>query len=826
MARKLTKNASEALGNALKTASELGHTCIGSEHLLLGILMQNESAGAKLLSEQGISYGNMKEKVGEYLGTGAPSHLSGNDMTPRVRKIIENAAYECAKRGGSGVGTEHLLYAMLLMTDCLAVKLLVNEGADIKALGSEILKMLNSRSEEQPEFSDNEPPAFVKRRGSSSKRRTVALEGMETLGKFGRDLTALAKEGKMDPVIGRDSETERVIQILSRRTKNNPCLIGEPGVGKTAVAEGLAQKIVSGDVPDMLKDKILVSLDLSGMLAGTKYRGEFEERMKGIMSEIAENPSVILFIDEIHMIVGAGATNEGSMDAANIIKPALSRGEIQVIGATTLAEYRKYIEKDAALERRFQSVNVGEPTPEDTVKILQGLRPKYEEHHGLKISDEALEAAVSLSRRYINDRYLPDKAIDLIDEAASRKRIGKTGKPDDIAELEKKLEKVAQEKRDAVVNQDFEAAARLRDEENTLAGELEIKNGEWEKTKAPDGDTVTAADIAEIVTQWTGIPVQKLADEEGERLLHLEDLLHEMVVGQNEAVTAVAKAIRRSRIGLKDPSRPVGSFVFLGPTGVGKTELSKALAEILFGDKNALIRIDMSEYMEKASISKMIGSPPGYIGYDEGGQLTEKIRRKPYSVVLFDEIEKAHPDVFNLLLQILDDGILTDSQGRRVDFKNAVIIMTSNLGAKELTHKTGGLGFASAGESQNSVELKNKVIGHLKEAFRPEFINRIDEIIVFDKLTDGDIRKIAVNMIKTVNERIKDLGVEVEFTDEAIDYLAKEGTDPVYGARPLRRTIMHKVEDSFATAMLDGTFAKGDKVKVTVENNALKWVKI
>ncbi len=826
MARKLTKNASEALGNALQIASELGHTCIGSEHLLLGILMQNECAGAKLLSEQGINYGKMREKVGEYLGTGTPSHLSGNDMTPRVRKIIENAAYECAKRGGSGVGTEHLLYATLLMSDCLAVKLLVNEGADIKALGTEILKMFNSRSEEKTEFSDDESSVFVKRKGSSSKRNASALEGMETLGKFGRDLTALAKEGKMDPVIGRDSETERVIQILSRRTKNNPCLIGEPGVGKTAVAEGLAQKIVSGDVPDMLKDKILVSLDLSGMLAGTKYRGEFEERMKGIMNEIAENPNVILFIDEIHMIVGAGATNEGSMDAANIIKPALSRGEIQVIGATTLAEYRKYIEKDAALERRFQSVNVGEPTPEDTVKILQGLRPKYEEHHGLKISDEALESAVNLSRRYINDRYLPDKAIDLIDEAASRKRIGKAGKPQEITELEKKLERVSEEKRDAVINQDFEAAARLRDEENALTNELEAKNVEWENTKTPDSDKVTATDIAEIVTQWTGIPVQKLADEEGERLLHLEDLLHEMVIGQNEAVTAVAKAIRRSRIGLKDPNRPVGSFVFLGPTGVGKTELSKALAEILFGDKNALIRIDMSEYMEKASISKMIGSPPGYIGYDEGGQLTEKIRRKPYSVVLFDEIEKAHPDVFNLLLQILDDGILTDSQGRRVDFKNAVIIMTSNLGAKELTHKTGGLGFASVGEAQNSEELKNKVIGHLKEAFRPEFINRIDEIIVFDKLTAEDIRKIAVNMIKTVSDRINDLGVEVEFTDEAIDYLAKEGTDPVYGARPLRRTIMHKVEDSFATAMLDGTFAKGDKVKVTVENNALKWVKI
>ncbi len=832
MENRFTEHASMALNRALEVAGELGHTCVGSEHLLLGILDQKSSAGARLLELHGITYNGLLKRVKEYLGTGVATQLSASSLTPRVRSIIETAAYECAKRGEGNVGTEHLLIGILLMSDCLAVKLLVSDGADTSRIGRDVVKMLNGGddgnndngdSEEEEPLQQFEAP---KKQRKAPRRKRGTLEGMEMLGKFGRDLTTLAKEGKMDPVIGRDNETERVIQILSRRTKNNPCLIGEPGVGKTAVAEGLAQRIASGNVPEMLKDKILVSLDVSGMLAGTKYRGEFEERMKGIMNEAAENPNIILFIDEIHTIVGAGATSEGSMDAANIIKPALSRGELQVIGATTLAEYRKYIEKDAALERRFQSVSVGEPTPEDTVKILHGLKPKYEEHHKLEITDEALEAAVALSRRYINDRYLPDKAIDLIDEAASRKRIGASGMPDEIKELEKKLKLISQEKRDAIIMQNFEQAAKLRDEENKLTEELDKKKAEWESSKAPDSDKVTASDIAEIVTQWTGIPVKKLADEEGSRLLHLEEHLHEMVIGQSEAVTAVAKAIRRSRIGLKDPNRPVGSFVFLGPTGVGKTELSKSLAQILFGDRNALIRIDMSEYMEKASISKMIGSPPGYIGYDEGGQLTEKIRRKPYSVVLFDEIEKAHPDVFNLLLQILDDGILTDSQGRRVDFKNSVIIMTSNLGARELTQKSGSLGFASVSEEQSKEEIKNKVIGHLKEAFRPEFINRIDEIIVFDKLTSEDIRKIAVNMIKTVADRIKELGVDVTFTDEAIDYLAKEGTDPVYGARPLRRTIMHKVEDSFATAMLDGTFAKGDKVNVTVENSELKWVKI
>ncbi len=815
MERKFTEYASRALASALENAGKLGHTCIGSEHLLLGLLSEKECVAAKVLALQNVTYDVMLEKVKELLGVGVETKLSGGDMTARTKAIIQSAAYECAKRGAGEVGTEHLLFALLLMNDSLAFKLLAKLGVDASALGNELMEVMNSGKNGGSEFSQSKTAA----------KRPSGVSKLEVLGKYGKDLTAIAREGKSDPVIGRDTETERVIQILSRRTKNNPCLIGEAGVGKTAIAEGLAQKIASGDVPEMLKDKTLVSLDISGMLAGTKYRGEFEERMKGVMDEIEQNPNIILFIDEIHTIVGAGATSEGSMDAANIIKPALSRGQIQVIGATTLNEYRKYIEKDAALERRFQPVNVSEPTPEDTVKILQGLRPKYEEHHKLKISDEALEAAVSLSRRYIGDRYLPDKAIDLIDEAASRKRIGAASEPEELKSTEAEIKKVEAQKREAIVGQDFERAAELRDKEGELAEKAKTLREEWQSSKAPDSENVTADDIADIVTQWTGIPVKRLAEEEGDRLLHLEERLHDMVVGQDEAVKAVAKAIRRSRIGLKDPNRPVGSFVFLGPTGVGKTELSKSLAQILFGDRDAMIRVDMSEYMEKASVSKMIGSPPGYIGYDEGGQLTEKIRRKPYSVVLFDEIEKAHPDVFNLLLQILDDGILTDSQGRRVDFKNAVIIMTSNLGARELTQKSGGLGFAAVNEESTREEMKNRVISHLKEAFRPEFINRIDEIIVFDKLTDENIRAIAVNMLKTVKERINSLGIEVEFADDAVDYLAKEGTDPVYGARPLRRTIMHKVEDSFATAMLDGTFAKGDKVKVSANEGGLVWNK-
>ncbi|MBE6610258.1 MAG: ATP-dependent Clp protease ATP-binding subunit [Ruminococcaceae bacterium] len=810
-----SQNARLSISAAVKEAESLGHTCIGSEHILLGILKQTECGASKLLKKFGIDYENVRADVKERLGSGAPTSLAESAQTERFRAIIERAAYECAKRGGETVSTRHFLLSILLMGNSEAVKSIISLGADISQIGKALIDEMNLKPSGAPANAENK------------KSESKTLSNLENLSKFGRDLTALAKEGKLDPVIGRETETERLIQILSRRTKNNPCLIGEPGVGKTAVVEGLAIKIATENIPETLKDKSIVSLDVSAMIAGTKYRGEFEERMKGVMEEVMQNNNIILFIDEIHTIVGAGSTGESSMDAANIIKPALSRGELQVIGATTISEYRKYIEKDAALERRFQSVNVGEPSPEDAVKILLGLRPKYEAHHGLKITDEAIEASVQLSRRYIGDRYLPDKAIDLIDEAASRKRIGAQLVPEDIRKLSLDIKSVGKEKADAINAQDYEKAAELRDKEKALTEEYEQKTAERAKTQSPDSGEVTASDIAEIVTQWTGIPVKKLEDEEGSRLLHLSELLHERVIGQNEAVEAVAKAIRRSRIGLKDPNRPAGSFIFLGPTGVGKTELSKALAEILFGDENSMIRIDMSEYMEKASVSKMIGSPPGYIGYDEGGQLTEKIRRKPYSIVLFDEIEKAHPDVFNLMLQILDDGILTDSQGRRVDFKNAVIIMTSNLGARELTERTRSLGFASdSGDgSADRERMKERVMGHLKEAFRPEFINRIDEVIVFDKLSDEDILQIAYKMTSTVAKRIEELGVKVTFEESAVKYLAKEGTDQVYGARPLRRTITHMVEDSFATGMLEGRFAKGDSVTVTADDKGLVWEK-
>lgn len=818
MQNKFTEYAEAALNGSLSEAGRLGHTNVGSEHLLLSILNVPECAAAQILEKHGVSYDGMLESVKVNMGYGTPTSPTPQNITQKMNRIIQSSAYEATKRGSAAIGTEHLLFSLLSLSDCVAVRLLTASGVNISELGKELIAIMNSGGEGDDDDGSSDEGGAVN--GASFKG------GMANLKKYGKDLTKMAKEGKLDPVIGRDSETERLIQILSRRTKNNPCLIGEAGVGKTAVVEGLAQKIVNGSVPENLKGCTIISLDVPGMLAGTKYRGEFEERLKGVINEVKANRGVILFIDEIHTIVGAGATSEGSMDAANIIKPALSRGEFQVIGATTVAEYRKYIEKDAALERRFQSVTVGEPSPEDAVKILMGLRPRYEEHHKLKISDGAVEAAVKLSRRYIGDRYLPDKAIDLIDEAASRKRIGGLSAPEDLRTLEADIKKLADEKRDAIVNQDFERAATVRDKEAALNAEYEKKKAEWEKTKTPESDTVLASDIEEIVTQWTGIPVKKLADEEESRLLNLESLLHERVVGQDEAITAVANAIRRSRIGLKDPSRPIGSFIFLGPTGVGKTELSKALAEILFGDENAMIRVDMSEYMEKASVSKMIGSPPGYIGYDEGGQLTEKIRRKPYSVVLFDEIEKAHPDVFNLMLQILDDGILTDSQGRRVDFKNAVIIMTSNLGAREITTTGKTLGFtASNAPADEKAATRERVMSALKDAFRPEFLNRIDEVIVFDKLSDADIRRIADNMIRAVVKRISAIGVNISFDGKAIDYLAREGTDNVYGARPLRRTIVHKVEDGFATAMLEGRFSKGDTVSVSADENGLVWNK-
>lgn len=819
MENRFTKYARAALSHSMEAAGKLGHTCIGSEHLLLGILSEKDCIGAELLKNRNITYSSMHDAIKEHLGSGAPTELSASDMTPRTQTIIKTAAYEAAKRGGHAVGTEHILLAILMMRDCVACQLLSSAGVDIAALGKELLDFI--QSENEPANAENGENASERVRERSA---SPSLRGMENLSKYGKDLTALAKEKKLDPVIGRDTETERLIQILSRRTKNNPCLIGEPGVGKTAVVEGLAQRIIAGNVPEDLKDRIIVTLDVSGMLAGTKYRGEFEERLKGVMDEVIKNPKVILFIDEIHTIVGAGATSEGSMDAANIIKPALSRGEFQVIGATTLSEYRKHIEKDAALERRFQSVTVGEPSPEDAVKILFGLRARYEEHHKLKISDEALNAAVKLSRRYIGDRYLPDKAIDLIDEAASRKRIGSAAKPDDLKELEEKIKQASDEKRDAIVKQDFEKAAELRDRENELNSQLEKLKTEWEKTKSPDEGVVTESDIADIVTQWTGIPVKKLATEEGERLLRLGDLLHERVIGQDEAVEAVAKAIRRSRIGLKDPNRPSGSFIFLGPTGVGKTELSKALAEILFGDENAMIRIDMSEYMEKASVSKMIGSPPGYVGYEEGGQLTEKIRRKPYSVLLFDEIEKAHPDVFNILLQVLEDGRLTDSQGRQVDFKNTVIILTSNVGAGEAAASK-ALGFVTSSAEGAENERREQMMRALRATFRPEFLNRVDEVILFNSLSKEDIAEIAKLMLDEVTLRCKGIDISLSFTPAVAQLLAQKGFDANLGARPLRRTVTRLVEDVLSSDILEGKFAAKDRIEATVVDEKVVFLK-
>jgi ATP-dependent Clp protease ATP-binding subunit ClpC len=638
----------------------------------------------------------------------------------------------------------------------------------------------------------------------------------------------MARAGSLDPVIGRENEIQRVIQILSRRTKNNPVLIGEPGVGKTAIAEGLAQRVLSGDVPEMLRDKRVVSLDLTGMVAGTKYRGDFEERIKAAIDEVIKAGDVILFVDELHTIIGAGAA-EGAIDAANIIKPALGRGEIQVIGATTLNEYRKHVEKDAALERRFQPVTVNEPTPEESVLILKGLRDRYEAHHKLKITDEAIEAAVTMSSRYINDRYLPDKAIDLVDEASSRVRMENLKLPPDLKDLEAKKEALANEKEAAVKSQDFERAASIRDRERQMDNEIERARKNWENIRTGARGSVGPEDIAAVVSGWTGIPVTSITQDESERLLKMEEVLHQRVVGQNEAVTAVAKALRRGRVGLKDPKRPIGSFLFLGPTGVGKTELCKALAGAMFGDENAMLRVDMSEYMEKHAVSKLIGSPPGYVGYDEGGQLTEKVRRRPYSVLLFDEIEKAHEDVFNILLQIMEDGILTDSQGRRVDFKNTIIVMTSNVGARNITDKQKRLGFAPAGDNEEASKfenIKSAVLEELKRTFKPEFLNRVDEIIVFHQLSRENIREISAKMLETVKARVKAMGIDMSADDKALDHLSEKGFDPVYGARPLRRAIQSAVEDAVAEKILEGSIKAGDAVTVTAADGRIELITV
>ncbi len=808
-----TEKGNEALNNAILSAERFGHTYVGSEHLLLGILMTGSGAAYSILSEQGVSLSDVERLVSETVGRGVPTQLSPEHLTPRAKRVVENAIAGTRHMGRQFVGTEHILIGILSEGDNYAIRFISELGVDVATLTTQILEVVGLSDEENakstPESAKN-PKNTTKKSGKS----TTA-----TLDKYGHDLTDDAKNGRLDPVIGRSEEIERVIQILCRRTKNNPCLIGEPGVGKTAVVEGLAQRIVSGEAPDILRNKRLVTLDLTGMVAGTKYRGDFEERIKAIIDEVCGADDVILFIDEVHTIIGTGSA-EGSTDAANILKPSLARGDLQVIGATTLAEYRKNIEKDAALERRFQPVTVGEPNEEDSIAILKGLRDRYEAHHKVTITDEAIEAAVKLSSRYIADRFLPDKAIDLIDEAGSRVRLNVSHEPEELKELENDIKKVSEEKNEYIKAQNFEKAAELRDKEKELQAILKDKKDSWKDQAAKTVSRVTEREIAEIVSGWTGIPTGQLTEEESERLLKMESVLHDRIIGQDEAVTAVSKAIRRGRVGLKDPKRPIGSFIFLGPTGVGKTELCKALAEAMFGSENAMIRLDMSEYMEKHTVSRIVGSPPGYVGFEEGGQLTEQVRRKPYSVILFDEVEKAHPDVFNILLQILEDGMLTDSQGRKVDFKNTVIIMTSNIGARLITEKKTSFGFADAadGDERLESEIKDDVLEELKKHFKPEFLNRVDDVIVFTKLSHADIEQIASKMLENLVKRLAALEINITFDETAICAIADAGFDKVYGARPLRRAIQSKIEDPLSEKLLDGSVKKGAKVLCRYED--------
>ncbi len=798
-----TAKGNEALNQAITAAERFGHTYVGSEHLLLGILMTGSGAAFSLLCENGVTLSDVEKLVIDTVGRGVPTSLSPEHLTPRAKRVVENAIAGTRQMGSPYVGTEHLLIGILGEGDNYAIRFLSELGVDIATLTTQVLEVVGL-AEELPK---SNPTNKAKRTGGKTGK-----SGTATLDKHGHDLTEDAKNGRLDPVIGRAEEIERVIQILCRRTKNNPCLIGEPGVGKTAVVEGLAERIAKGDIPEILKNKRLITLDLTGMVAGTKYRGDFEERIKTIIDEVSSADDVILFIDEVHTLIGTGSA-EGSTDAANILKPSLARGDLQVIGATTLAEYRKNIEKDAALERRFQPVTVGEPTEEDSIEILKGLRDRYEDHHGVTITDDAIVAAVRLSARYIPDRFLPDKAIDLMDEAGSRVRLRTAKEPNSLQSLQDQLKELQQNKTQFIQKQNFEKAAELRDKERELTARLqeekEVAKERQEKNKA----AVTAEEIAEIVSGWTGIPTGQLTEQESERLLKMEGVLHGRIVGQEEAVSAVSRAIRRGRVGLKDPKRPIGSFLFLGPTGVGKTELCKALAEAMFGSENAIIRLDMSEYMEKHTVSRIVGSPPGYVGFDEGGQLTEQVRRKPYSVILFDEVEKAHPDVFNILLQILEDGILTDAQGRKVDFKNTVIIMTSNIGARLITEKKTTFGFTDEnGESRLESDVEKQVLEELKRHFKPEFLNRIDDVIVFRKLTKEEICEIARKMLSRLAERMAKLQMEIVFDQTAETAIAEVGFDKVYGARPLRRAIQSKIEDPLSERILDGSIQKGQKV--------------
>lgn len=805
---RFNERAQKVLVFAQEAARKYKHGYVGTEHILLGILKE-EGISKDILKNMSVELEDVQSLIEEYEGKG-DLDLYSNEMplTPRTKRLLEISLLEARNLNHNFITPEHILLALIKESEGIAFTILSNLGVDFNKLRKELLENIAG------EQSSNK-----------SNDKYKKNQDTPTLNEFGRDLTDIAMEGKLDPVIGRDKETQRVLQILCRRTKNNPCLIGDPGVGKTAIAEGLAQKIVEGNIPEILKGKRVVTLDLSSMIAGAKYRGEFEDRLKKVMEEIRKSGNVILFIDEIHTIIGAGAA-EGSIDASNILKPALARGEIQCIGATTIDEYRKYIEKDAALERRFQPIMVGEPTKEEAILILRGLRDKYEAHHRANITNEAIEAAVNLSDRYITDRYLPDKAIDLMDEAASKVRIENMIAPPDMKELEESLEKITKEKEDAIRVQDFEKAAQLRDNEKDLKDKLENLKSDWKTKKQVATLTVDETQIAAVVSKWTNIPIRKLTEKESERLLKLEETLHNRVIGQNEAVKSVSRAVRRARVGLKDPDRPIGSFIFLGPTGVGKTELSKALAEAMFGDESSMIRIDMSEYMEKHAVSRLIGSPPGYVGYDEGGQLTEKVRRHPYSVILFDEIEKAHPDVFNILLQILEDGRLTDGKGKTINFKNTIIIMTSNVGASTIK-KQKSLGFAISDDENESEyeQMKENVMEELKKSFRPEFLNRIDDIIVFHKLREEDLQKIVALMLESVTNRLKNQDINISFDKKSQKFLAKKGFDPVYGARPLRRAITKAVEDRLSEEILEGSIEKGDNIVVSVDEEKLMFNK-
>uniref|UniRef100_UPI003316EBE0 ATP-dependent Clp protease ATP-binding subunit n=1 Tax=Enterocloster clostridioformis TaxID=1531 RepID=UPI003316EBE0 len=811
MMERYTPQAQEALGLAVGVAETLNHGYVGTEHLLIGLLQEGTGVAAKVLEENGVEEDRVIELVSQLIAPNPTVQTADRTAyTPRARRVIENSYREAVRFKAAQIGTEHILIAMLREGDCVASRLLNTIGVNIQKL---YIDLLAAMGEDAPAAKDDLQGARAGKRGNATP----------TLDSYSRNLTQLATAGKLDPVIGREQEIQRVIQILSRRTKNNPCLIGEPGVGKTAVVEGLAQMIASGDVPETIADKRVVTLDLSGMVAGSKYRGEFEERIKKVISEVVESGDVLLFIDEIHTIIGAGGA-EGALDASNILKPSLARGEIQLIGATTINEYRKYIEKDSALERRFQPVTVDEPSEEESVAILKGLRSRYEEHHKVEITDNALEAAVKLSSRYINDRFLPDKAIDLIDEAASKVRLQNYTKPDKIKVYEAEVDGLEEAKEEAIKKEAYEKAGEIKKKQEKIREKIAQTMEKWQKDKESKKLIVSDNEIADVVSGWTRIPVRKLAEEESERLRNLEGILHQRVVGQEEAVTAISKAIRRGRVGLKDPKRPIGSFLFLGPTGVGKTELSKALSEAMFGTENALIRVDMSEYMEKHSVSKMIGSPPGYVGYDEGGQLSEKVRRNPYSVILFDEIEKAHPDVFNILLQVLDDGHITDAQGRKIDFKNTIIIMTSNAGAENIiSPKRLGFGMVSDAKADYTF-MKDRVMDEVKRLFKPEFLNRIDEIIVFHQLTREHIKGIADIMLGTISKRCKEqLGIGLEATDSAKEHLIDKGYDDKYGARPLRRTIQNLVEDRMAEEMLDGSIKAGSLVEVGFDGEKLTF---